>query len=57
MSVNHTFTVYKLVRTVGDDVKEMSFSRQAQADQYKTILEHFGVTDIEVKKEKRIVEL
>lgn len=57
MSIKRTFTVYKLVRSVDGEVKEMSFSRQAQADQYNVILKHFGVTDIEVESEKRTVEL
>lgn len=57
MSIKRTFTVYKLVRSVDGEVKEMAFSRQAQADQYNVILKHFGVTDIEVETEKRTVEL
>lgn len=57
MSIKRTFTVYKLVRNVDGEIKEMAFSRQAQADTYKQILEHFGVTDLEIEPEKRTVEL
>lgn len=57
MSIKRTFTVFKLVRDVDGEKKEMAFSRQAQADQYKAILEHFGVTDVAVESEKRTVEL
>lgn len=57
MSIKRTFTVYKLVRNVDGEIKEMAFSRQAQADTYKQILEHFGVTDLEIEAEKRTVEL
>ena len=59
MSIKRTFTVYKLVRTANGVAKEMSFSRQAQADQYKAILEHYGVdaAELEIVREKRTVEL
>lgn len=56
MSIKRTFTVYVLVAAVNGVEKSMTFSRQAQADQYKQILEHFGV-ESEIKPEKRTVEI
>lgn len=55
--IKKTFTVFTLSREVDGEVVEMTFSRQAQADQYKAILEHFGVTDAVISKEKRVTEI
>lgn len=57
MSIKRTFTIYKLIRNHDGELKEMSFSRQSQAEQYKEIMEHFGIDDLTIETEKRVIEL